>query len=268
MKNKIIEFLNTESEDYLDLIKQIAGNKSDPFLNSELKKGYVEEWYPRKYISKVTGRNCNILFNVKEVDFTKFSWTFLRLFTRDQNLIDIMNIIDEINEENKDPHVQFRIKRMRINIFIYMNYVSSPFFNSDVYKKCCEEMYIAMKKLNDYLDKKVRIISTTYDSVMFIGQPDYQELKELVKPAQFKIREYDQIIHFRNLLASKIKNGDWLIKKTTATSYDEIKIKIIDLLKESNFTEAIMLLNKSDMGINIKPKYIKDIIAVRELHSK
>lgn len=263
LKEKIKRFLETEDEDYFSFIRTLTERKANPFANTINSKDFEDFWYPRKYMSKVTGRNCNIFFNTTEIDFTKFSWSFLKLYTKDDELIKVMNAISELNDELTDNHQQFRIKRLRIHLFTTMNYVGSPFFDVEVYKKCLEGMYASMKKLNEYLADKVQIISTTYDSVMFIGVVDYDDIRKYVAPADFKVRNFEMVIHFRNILATKMK-GEWRLKKITGTNYDDLKTNVVELLKELKFGDAIMLLNKSDLNEKTKPQYIKDVVLCKK----
>lgn len=263
MKKKILEFIKKEDEDYFSFLRTLTDRKSNPFANSDKKAGWIEYWYPRRYMSSVTGRNCNIFLDVKEIDFTKFSWNFLKMYTSDDQLKKIIDVIDELNAELTDKHEQFRIKRLRINLFTTLNYVGSPFFDVGVYKKCVGSMYEAMEKLNKHLETQVKIISTTYDSVAFLGNVDYAEIRKIVAPADFKVREYEMLIHFRNLLATKMKGGEWRTKKVTGTSFDKVKERVVEILKDTNFPEAIMVLNKSDLNPTTKSKYIKDLVSCR-----
>jgi archaellum component FlaF (FlaF/FlaG flagellin family) len=262
MKQKIIEFLNTKDDDYFSFIKTLSTKKINPFANADARGKYHEMWYPRKYISQTTGQNCNIFFDVNEIDFTRFSWNFIPQFSQDKELLDLISVINQLNEEIKDDELQYRIKRLRINIFLSMSYVGSPYFDIAVYKKVSEAMYNAMAKLNKYLNHKVKIISTTYDSVMFQGNVDYTDVMKTLEPCKFKTRHYDKIIHFRNIIS--YSSGDvWVVKKITGTNYDDVKVQVVDCLKTLKFTDAIMLLNRTDLNEKSKSGYIKDIVIAR-----
>jgi len=264
MKEKILAFLKSVDEDYLEFISTLSSRKINPFNNSKERATFNEYWYPRKYVSSVTGNNINIFYNIQEVDFTKFSWNFMKKYTTDEELSSLMKIIDELNESVTDDDMQYRIKRLRIHTFYALAYVGSPFFNIACQKLCVEGMFDAMKRLNEYLNSRVKIISTTYDSVSFIGEIDFVALKKYLG-LEFKVRTAMKMIQFRNVGMYKTPEGVWITKKITGTRYDDIKIQVLECLKDKeDFGKAILLVNKAELPMMMKKEYIRDVIAARE----
>lgn len=257
MKKKILDFIKSDNQNYLDFVRDLFPKNFSEIL--ENKNDYKDEWYPKKYFS--TGVIKGPLF---EVDFNGFSFNHIDRYSNDKRVLDLVKILKELENPDADERYKYRLKKIKIALFLNLGYTLSPLFDLNTYIQIQKAMYKAMERLHNYLKDKVEILMISYDSICFRGEIDFEDLKKFILPDTIKIRKYDNIIKFENLVAYQFSDTKkWNIKYTTATCYDEIKEKIIELLKTEKYEEILNIINNSEASNRKKREWknhLKEIL--------
>ena len=240
MYEKIKEFLESDRTDFLDFIASLKpATTEDIFLNSQKRKGFKDDVIQKRFLEN------GIYENVAEYDFIAFSFSILKMFAKDKDLVNLIKTIEKFNQND------FRVKRLRINLFLNLLYIKSGFFDINLYRRCSKQMKLSIERLIHFIRVKgYEPISVGYDAVMaVIPKPEAEEILEFLNkefdPIKLRLNYYPRVIKFMNIIRLYDENGKKTDRLITFTKpeHEKLKMEILEHLDKGEPDWAIQLIN-------------------------
>jgi len=252
MEEKIREFLLGSDENFLDFIASLNPASATQIIeNSKKLKDFEEGQFKKIYMP-------NGIFNsVVEIDFVRFSYSLLKTRARDEKLKQIIEIIEKLDQDD------YRVKKLRVSLFLSLRFVYSGFFDPDLYAEILEVMLKSLKAAKEYVEKGgKKILSLGFDSVSFVGSKEEgericEELNEILEP-KLKLRYYPKVIKYINNSYYFLESGEKTLKRITKTDdrYEKIKLAVLDFIEKNDFDSAKEQINSSELNKKIKDRYL------------
>jgi hypothetical protein len=219
--------------------------------NSEESKDYSEPHFDRLYFPN------GIFHNVCELDMIRFSYNLLKTRNKDPDLAKIIEIIEKL------PQDDYRVKKLRVNLYLSLQYAYSGFFNIKLYEDVANTMQKSMKLLQDIVEKNGKeILAIGYDSVSFIVEK--KEGQELCDKAnkqletKVKLKFFPKVVKVMNLSNYHTEAGEILLKRLTRTpeAYEEVKLKMLECLEKEDFEKAYSVVVNCTLNQKAKKRYV------------
>ena len=257
LKEEILRFIDSDNDSFMDFwldhypadANQVLENSERTKYDSSIKQEYLDN---------------GIYEEVYEVDINSFSFTLLKQHNTNEEIDKIIETIEIINNTLKDDLSLFRLKRLRIALFLSIGTVFFKYFNATTYNTVIRRMDQMMSLLITHLSNYNKLMNG-FDSVITKEKPNEENITRLIYPLKFKLTKYNSLIKFMNLIYIKPEGfSDYKEKKSTSTNTDEVKREIIKSLINKEFDNAKKVVEVAVLNQRLKNAYIKEIEKVRE----
>jgi len=252
MKEKIDKFLKSGKENYLEFIAELF--PADPkqiLINSKKMENFKEIPFPkRKFLEN------GIYDNVCELDFIAFSFSLMKKYAKNKELVNFIKIIENLNQHD------YRVKRLRVRLFNSLHFVYCSLFDIDLYKMIERKMHESINKVIDFIEKKQKnIYGIGYDSVDFGATREQgviitNQLNDILE-TPVRLRYYKRVVKFYNVSYWIDDNNSTTIRRLTRTpeKYEKLKIRIINALLEKDIKTALSII---DLNKELKTKKLDE----------
>lgn len=274
-KRKIKEFIEGDSIKYAEFLNGLDGGVdiNEKLDNSEEKKRLEEELdnpeYEHKFMDNGIYGELAGQPPYQELDFEKFSFTVLKEHAENPDLVETIEIIEELPETH-------RRKELRISLFDRLKDINSPYFDPRLYHEVLKNMLKARATAMEVINEQYEILTIGFDSFSFIATTE--EAKQLQKEVNQKLDvgrmtldTYPSAVKFYNVASFLDEDGEWFVRKSTGTEWDDYKERVVEALQDLDFKEAkdIVAEGKDETDNDYFKNYMADLTGIeRQVKSR
>jgi len=252
LEKKINDFLGSKKTDlnYLEFLENLHPAIS-VMENSEHKGSFKEPTFNKLFFPNA------ILKDVCELDMIRFSYNILKSKNKDPNLDAIINVIEKM------PQDDYKVKKLRVNVYLSLQYVYSGFFNIELYKEVSGVMVNSMHKLEEIIRyNKKEVLGIGYDSISFVadekeGQRVCNEVNKQLE-TKVRVRYYPKVVKVMDLSNYHLPDGKVILKRLTRTpeQYESVKQEMLKCVEMGDFPGAYKAIVDCDLSTKVKKRYV------------
>ena len=260
LTDEITAFVDSDRTDFTEFIASLYSDDNvDAVENSR------QVTLLKPYRSSFTSFPNGVFEGVWEADFNSFSFSLLKEKSEDERVQGLAVLLQELFDSEKDVSKRYRLKKLKIALFLNLRFVLSPLFNAKAFQEINEAMRGCMARLTAFARENAVVLSSAYDSVAWVKPKRVFTAEELSKVAgaSLKLRHYSKVVKFYNVALFESEDGG-KISRTTRTSTDGMKEGVCRALLENDFLKATTLISECGAGLKKKREYLTELTEARE----
>lgn len=254
---RIKSFLKSDREDYVYFIeKELEGgeptelqqaynSKEKEKVKSNREKPSTDNfWMPNGIYGEIVDEP-----RYRKLDFDKFSLKALQHLASQKDGEKYQNLIETIDLVLETPQT-YRRKQFRINLFESLQNKNSPYFDFGLYWDVKEFMVQKLNQVEDIVESEgFTVLSKVFDSFNFIApKEDAEQLRDKINEQlsvhSLSLESERSVINFRNIAYFQKLDGEWYVRRTNGSNYDDVKVEVVKHLSELDFNSAYQALSE------------------------
>lgn len=255
-KERIKNFLESDRNDHTFFIEKELEGDEPPELEQayntkekeKVKKERTEPthsnfWMPNGIYGEVVDEPP-----YWKLDFDKFSLKALQHLAGQKNGEKYEKLIETIDLVLEMPYTEKR-KDFRINLFETLENKKSPYFDFGLYWDVKKFMVDSLNKVEEIVEAEgFTVLSKVFDSFSFIApEEEAVELRDRINKEldvhSLSLECKKSVVNFRNIAYFQEMSGEWYVRKTNGTDYDDVKIEVCKHLTDLDFGSAFEALS-------------------------